>query len=94
MEKISAVIISFNEQAIIGRCIDSLKLVADEIIVPEMMRSPLYRPCLILKQAKRVIGLKLFSSLMGFFNGYILRLGVLDGYCGWIIACKTSNQTF
>src|SRR4030095_15690771 len=33
MEKLSAVIITFNEEKNIGRCIDSLQKVADEIIV-------------------------------------------------------------
>src|SRR5689334_16588450 len=33
MEKLSVVIISFNEENNIGRCIDSVKDVADEVIV-------------------------------------------------------------
>ena len=33
MEKLSIVIISYNEEQNIGRCIDSVKPVADEIIV-------------------------------------------------------------
>ncbi|HOU29918.1 MAG TPA: glycosyltransferase family 2 protein, partial [Bacteroidales bacterium] len=33
MVKISAVVIAFNEEEFIGRCIESLKEVADEIIV-------------------------------------------------------------
>ena len=33
MEKLSVVIISFNEEKNIGRCIDSVKAVADEILI-------------------------------------------------------------
>ncbi|MBC7921069.1 MAG: glycosyltransferase family 2 protein, partial [Ferruginibacter sp.] len=33
MVKISAVIITYNEEVNIGRCLDSLRLVADEIVV-------------------------------------------------------------
>ncbi len=33
MEKLSVVIITFNEEKNIGRCIDSVKDVADEILI-------------------------------------------------------------
>jgi glycosyltransferase involved in cell wall biosynthesis len=40
-------------------------------------------------------GLKIiFSPLWAFVNGYILRLGFLEGYAGFVIALLTAQQSF
>ena len=36
----------------------------------------------------------IFSPLWAFFNGYILRLGLLDGRRGWNIAIHTASHSF
>jgi len=35
-----------------------------------------------------------FSPLWAFFNGYVLKLGFLEGYHGLVIAVHTANQSF
>ena len=35
-----------------------------------------------------------YSPLWAFFNGYILRLGFLDGSRGWTIACYSARQCY
>jgi hypothetical protein len=40
-------------------------------------------------------GLKIiFCPLWAFVNGYILRLGFLEGYAGFVIALLTAQQSF
>jgi len=36
----------------------------------------------------------IFSPLWAFLNGYVLRLGFLEGYRGLVIAIHTANQSF
>lgn len=36
----------------------------------------------------------IFSPLWAFFNGYVLRLGFLEGYNGLVIGIQTANQSF
>lgn len=36
----------------------------------------------------------IFSPLWAFINGYILRLGFLEGYTGFVIAVHTAQQSF
>lgn len=46
-------------------------------------------------QGKKATWLKLvFSPLYSFFKAYILKLGFMDGYKGWLIAVTTSYYTF
>ncbi|HEY0679002.1 MAG TPA: glycosyltransferase family 2 protein [Chitinophagaceae bacterium] len=46
------------------------------------------------KGKKASIAKLLFSPLYSFFKAYILKLGFLDGYMGWLIAITTSYYTF
>ncbi len=52
MVKISAVIITFNEQNNIGRCIDSLKPVSDEIVVIDSFSKDLTKQICLAKGAR------------------------------------------
>jgi hypothetical protein len=36
----------------------------------------------------------MFSPLWTFLNGYLFRLGFLDGYAGWVVAVKTAQLTY
>ncbi len=36
----------------------------------------------------------MFSPLWAFLNGYLFRLGFLDGYAGWVVAVKTAQLTY
>ncbi|HEX6180297.1 MAG TPA: glycosyltransferase family 2 protein [Chitinophagaceae bacterium] len=47
------------------------------------------------QKGKKVTWIKLlFAPVYSFFKTYILKLGFLDGYKGWIIAVTTSYYTF
>ncbi len=63
MEKLSVVIITFNEQKNIGRCIDSVKGVADEVVVVDSLSTDNTKAiCLEKKSASSSMHLKDMAS--------------------------------
>ena len=88
MEKLSVVIITFNEEKNIGRCIDSVKNVADEIIVLDSFSAD--KTCIIAKEKGATVYQHAFSgyseqknkALEFAKNNYVLSLDAdeaLDG---------------
>ncbi|MEQ8303989.1 MAG: glycosyltransferase [Cyclobacteriaceae bacterium] len=75
MTKISAVIITYNEEANIGKCIDSLKPVADEIIVVDCFSSDATKEICVDRQIKFVE-----NEFLGFANqkNYAASLAQFD----------------
>ena len=60
MKPLSAVIITFNEEENIGRCIDSLQYVADEIIVLDSFSSD--STVAIARQKGAIVRQEMFSG--------------------------------